>query len=348
MEKPIVTFIIPSYNYARYIEQCVHSIQKQTIKDIEIIVVNDGSTDNSKDIIDALARQDNRIVAIHKENAGVSAARNSAIDVAKGEYLVFVDADDFIAPEYAEYMLDIVKKTGAEFVLSTDWFTRAGELQTTNDEIVALNPEDATTLLLSPRVIVGSWNKMYKKSLFDDNNIRFNPNLFYGEGLRVITQIAQLAKCTGVGHRKVYYYRRSNDASACTKFNLGKMKNGLVSIDTIENDLTVRTPKVLKMIEYHRCQFYMGIVVRMQSAGMVKDNKAYYKVCLAHVRKHLWACLPQRGISLYKKSLLVGTAICPSIMARLDIWRRNRIKTNSVEEIDYRNSAGYMVFLGGE
>ena len=133
MNNTIVSFIIPSYNYARYIEQCVHSIQNQTVKDIEIIIVNDGSTDNSKEVIDALAQQDSRIVAIHKENAGVSAARNSAIDVAKGEYLVFVDADDFIALEYAEYMLDIANKTGAEFVISTDWFTRAGEPQTIND-----------------------------------------------------------------------------------------------------------------------------------------------------------------------------------------------------------------------
>ena len=342
MNNTIVSFIIPSYNYARYIEQCVHSIQNHTVKDIEIIIVNDGSTDNSKEVIDALAQQDSRIVAIHKENAGVSAARNSAIDVAKGEYLVFVDADDFIAPEYAEYMLDIANKTGAEFVISTDWFTRAGEPQTINDEIVALTPEDATTLLLSPRVIVGSCNKMYKKSLFVDNNIRFNPNLFYGEGLRVITQIAQLANCTGVGHRKVYYYRRSNDASACTKFNLEKMKNGLKSIDTIQNDLIIRTPKVLRMIEFHRCQFYMGIVVRMQAASMVKEYQEYYDECISYVREHVCSCMNQKGASLYKRSLLVGTAICPWIMAKLDIWRRNRIKANSVEEIDYKNSAGYL------
>lgn len=331
MMNPTISFIIPSYNFAKYISVCVQSILNQTYDKIEVIIVNDGSTDNSKEVIDKIAATDKRVFAIHKNNEGVSKARNAGIKASNGDYCVFVDADDYLAPDYAEYMLGLVRETGGEFCLSLDCFTKQGEQQTSKEQISSYSPEDATALLLSPRVIVGSWNKIFKKSFLLDNNLWFSSDLFYGEGLSFITSAAQCATCVGVGNRKVYYYRRNNYASATSKFNIDKYYNGLESIERIGRDLHFSGKKLMKMWSWHKCQFCMGAVVRMKSSGQVNKYIDFYNQNLSYVRKHSFSFLFTRGLPLYNKGILIGTAISPALMARLDDLRRQRIAVNSVE-----------------
>lgn len=333
MEKeynPLVTFVIPCYNVELYIEKCIRSILNQTYMNIEVIPVDDGSPDKSGEIIDKLSIEDNRVKPLHKENGGVSSARNVGIEAASGDYIVFVDGDDYIAPDYAAYMIDIAINNDAEFVLSQNCFTKEGENQIVEDFIKCITPEDATALLLSPRIVVGCWNKMFRRSLLKDNNIRFSTTQFYGEGLLFITTASQLANRVAVGNKKVYYYRRNNYSSACTKFNANNFYNGSSSIDIIEENLRITTPKVLKMIGFHRCQFKMGTVVRLLEAGKQKEYSEYYNECLSHVRKNTWSCLFVKGVSIYKKGLLVGTCISPWLMAKLDGLRRKNIESKSV------------------
>lgn len=205
--KLLVSIIIPAYNVEKYIEKCITSILEQTYTNIEVIIVDDGSTDNTGKIIDNISQHDSRIRILHKKNAGVSAARNSGIEASIGEYIVFVDGDDYIASDYIEYMLDLVKNTDSEFCLSTEYFVAKGENQTEKEQIKSLSPEEGTAFLLSPDVVVYSPNKIIKRSLIFDNNIRFSTDLFYGEGLTFVTTLAQISNSIGVGNRKVYYYR---------------------------------------------------------------------------------------------------------------------------------------------
>ncbi len=327
---PSISFIIPAYNFEKYIEQCILSICNQTHQNIEIIVINDGSTDKTGDIINRLASEDKRIIAIHKKNEGVSIARNYGIEHAKGEYIVFVDADDFISSDFAEYMLQLASNSNAEFCLSTECFTKLRETQTPTENFKIYSREDSTALLLSPKIIVGSWNKLYKRSLIIDKNIRFSSSLFYGEGLKFITDVSQNANCTCVGNRKVYFYRRNNYLSATSKFNIEKFYNGAAALDAIDNDLTIRTPKVISMLDWHKCQFRMGAVVRIEASNQRKNYEQYYNECLTYVRHHSWKSLFVNGVSSYKKMLLIGCCICPQLMARLDNIRRKRIASRSV------------------
>lgn len=327
---PLISFIIPSYNFADYIEGCVMSILAQTYPNIEVVVVNDGSTDNTKDIVDSLAAHDKRVVAVHKKNEGVSIARNYGIDICNGEYVVFVDADDYLASDYAQYMMDLVNKTGGEFCLSLNCFTRNNESQIEDDVIQSYSPDEAVALLLSPRVIVGSWNKIFKKNFLVEHSIRFSSSLFYGEGLRFITKAAQNSTCVGVGRRKIYYYRRNNYSSATSKFNIEKFYNGMESIEQIGKDLYTKDKLVWKMWEWHKCQFCMGIVIRMKSSNQIDRHTEYYKRNLSYLRKHAFKFLFINELPLYNKGILIGTAILPSLMAFLDDWRRRRIALRSV------------------
>lgn len=328
---PLISFIIPAYNVEKYIEKCVQSVARQTYENIEIIVVNDGSSDSTKELIDKLVVADARIKPVNILNKGVSEARNLGIQIAQGDYLVFVDADDYLAADYAEYMINLVRETNGDFCLSTCCYTKAGEDQSSKVTIDILSPEDATALLLSPRIIVGCWNKIFKKSFIIDNGLEFSTNLFYGEGLHFITKASQLANCVGVGNRKVYYYRRNNYSSATTKFNIDKIYNGIKALDMIEADLLIHSHKVITMLNLHKCLFRMGAVVRIRSYNKQKENKEDYKRYLSYIKIYIGHLLLKKSIPLYRKGLLIGCCISPTLMSVLDDVRRNRIAINSVE-----------------
>ena len=109
-ENPKISVILPVYNVEKYLRQCLDSVINQTYKNLEIILVNDGSTDNSGKICEEYALNDERIKVIHKENGGISSARNAAIDIAKGQYITFIDSDDDVELDYIDYLYDILKK----------------------------------------------------------------------------------------------------------------------------------------------------------------------------------------------------------------------------------------------
>ncbi|MDB8545635.1 glycosyltransferase [Turicibacter sanguinis] len=327
----LVSIIIPAYNVEKYIEKCITSILEQTYINIEVIIVNDGSTDNTGSIIDNISHRDSRVHIVHKKNTGVSSARNSGIEVSRGEYLVFVDGDDYLAPDYVEYMLSLIKNTDSDFCLSKCCYTKRDEMQTKSEYIEKLQPEDATALLLSPDVIVGCWNKIFKRSLIVDNNIWFSTTLFYGEGLTFITTIAQISKSVGVGNRKVYYYRRNNEASATTKFDINKLYNGEKALKNIGENFILDSPKINIMLKLHMCLFYLGVLVRIRANGVEKEYLKDYRRWTAYIRRNVWGLTFNREISTYRKLMLLGGCISPWVMMKLDNIRRSRISANSVD-----------------
>ena len=115
-DKPLISVIVPIYNTEKYLKKCLDSIINQTYKNLQIILIDDGSGDNSGEICDEYATKDSRIQVIHKQNAGVTAARNDGLDMATGDYIGFVDSDDWIEPNMYEEMMANLIKTGADFV----------------------------------------------------------------------------------------------------------------------------------------------------------------------------------------------------------------------------------------
>ena len=113
-ENPLISVIIPVYNVAKYLPRCLDSVYQQTYNNLEIILVDDGSTDNSLEICNQYAKQDKRIVVIHQENGGLSAARNSGMDHMQGEFFTFIDSDDWVTPDYCEVLFQAIKKSGAD------------------------------------------------------------------------------------------------------------------------------------------------------------------------------------------------------------------------------------------
>ena len=173
MEQDIlISVIVPVYNADKYLVRCVDSILNQTYSNLEIILVDDGAKDNSGAMCDDFARKDARIRVIHKENGGLSSARNAGIDIAKGEYFGFVDSDDWIEPEMYETMLTLARKNDAELVVAGRYDVDADTMEKT----VGLCPrqeEVISGIELLGRVFVwdncdsSSCDKLFHRSLYD-------------------------------------------------------------------------------------------------------------------------------------------------------------------------------------
>ena len=207
----MISIIIPVYNVAPYLDQCLESVINQTYTDWECILVNDGSTDNSGDICDSWAQKDNRIHVIHQNNSGVSVARNKGLDIARGEFITFIDSDDWIDKFFLESMFkhskdsDLVvsglirnyqNSTTAEYTpLYTEYFP-INEHQI--DKFVDLNKK---SLLFAPH------EKLYRADIINTYHIRFTIGCNYGEDLLFNYEYLQYVKNISTIAIALYHYR---------------------------------------------------------------------------------------------------------------------------------------------
>lgn len=220
---PIFSVIVPVYNVENQLEECIESILGQTFIDFELILVNDGSTDNSGMICDKYAQVDNRIVVIHKENGGVSSARNTGIDMAKGEYISFVDSDDYVEKNYLEELYN----PDVDMVLCNIKFIniKYGNhyiLQNKNNNIFNIDSK-VIEELINNRYISTVYSKSYKKSIIDLNNIRFNTEISLGEDTMFVADYLVSIKNLYISDIVVYNYIDYGSESL-SKFSIKKLQ----------------------------------------------------------------------------------------------------------------------------
>ena len=328
--KELVSIIVPMYNVEKYIEKCITSLLEQTYKNCEIIIVNDGSEDKSSEIVEKIATQNGNIKIINQKNSGVSVARNTGIENANGDYIIFVDADDYLAKDFVEYMVKLIKMNNSEFAYSISNFKKENEKETQNEFIKEISNEESVGLLLSPDVTVGCWNKIYKRDMLIKNNIFFRTDLFYGEGLFFIINVSKYAKNITIGNRKVYYYRRNNENSATTLFKIEKYYNGEKSLNLIGEKINLNNDYIKSMYLLHISTFYLGAIVKIIENNKKKEYKKEYKTWKKSLRDNLLYIIKSKYISLYRKIMLITGGICPYIIATLDKRRQKKNLKQSV------------------
>lgn len=215
---PLISIIIPAFNIEQYIERCLDSVIVQTYKNIEIIVVDDGSTDGTRKIIESYVRKDQRIQGIYKKNGGVSSARNQGIERARGDYIGFVDGDDMIESDMYEFLIDNAIKYGADishcgyqmvFPDRTDPYYGTGELR------LQTNKTGLIDLLKGDPVEPGLCNKLYKRNLFLD--ITIDINIHINEDLLMNYYLfSKSEKAVFQDEMKYHYMRRDGSATSRT------------------------------------------------------------------------------------------------------------------------------------
>lgn len=221
MDFPLVSIIVPIYNSQKYLSGCIESIRKQTYRNFELILVNDGSTDNSGSVCDDYAKLDARIIVRHLINGGVSYARNMGLEIIRGEWYCFVDADDIIAPNYLETLYQNAVKYDCAVSVCSHLKLRTREFKNVEKKngqaIIIETPEKCTkNFIFSDKASMEGmvWNKLYKTCMFGE--LRFNVSTKVNEDCLYILEVMKRCQKACMTEDKLYYWYIHDD-SACHK-----------------------------------------------------------------------------------------------------------------------------------
>ena len=325
--QPLVTVIIPIYNVGKFISKCVESVLHQTHDNLELILVDDGSPDDAGAVCDKYAETDKRIKVVHKENGGVSSARNAGLDIATGDYIIFIDGDDWVDIDHVEYLLHLCRSNDVSMSMSYGIHTADQNTGTDiEDRQQIVNGVDVAADLLYHKTIIGSYNKLFKRGLIRDNNVRFNEDLFIGEGFNFIVMCSQLSDKVATGNRKTYHYRLDNEESAMTKFNIDKIRNNDKALDAIQRDFMAQSRELDLAWNYARWLTSLSFAVWTRLAGAEGRYSEDYRKMLREVRTHALR-VTVSNVGVGKKVSAVLSFISPSLMIRmLELKRRRNVR----------------------
>ncbi|NJX15155.1 glycosyltransferase family 2 protein [Tamlana crocina] len=235
MSKPLISIIIPVFNSQEHLEKCLSSILNQTFKDFEIIIINDGSTDNSLSICESFEKNHNNIKIYSQNNAGVSIARNNGLDKASGSYICFVDSDDWLDEKFLEnfdYSIDSDLQMQGLII----WKEDGNKFETIKfpQKCISNNIIDAIELAEKNNIIRGPYVKLFKSSIIKTNNLNFNPDIAYGEDMIFVFEYLMHISTISITSYAGYYYAHRNNESLTNKyipFNMRfKFNNEIISL----------------------------------------------------------------------------------------------------------------------
>lgn len=277
-----VSIIVPLFNTEKYIEKCLECLVNQTLKDIEIIVINDGSTDNSITVVERFSNKDDRIIILNQENKLQGAARNLGIKKAKGEYIGFVDSDDWVDSDYFEKLYTLAKQYNSDIALATN--VRIGGRKKTKKRISIEKTEFVSDLQDKFNISKAlnnpcPTNKIYKASLLYDNNILFPEGVYCEDKLFVAQAIYFANSVVTVPKVNYYYFRRPDStihkaAKRSPKLLKDAKNNAKLSVIAFlrDNKININTDKYWAIKRVSR---FLGFVL-----FSIKENLNYERVCL--------------------------------------------------------------------
>ena len=217
----LISVIIPIYKVEEYLDECIVSVISQTYKNLEIILVDDGSPDNCPAMCDDWANKDKRIRVIHKENGGVASARNAGLKVATGEFIAFIDSDDWVAVGMYEMLLSAIKEHNADIVSCGINVVHNGKYQVMNTPTIIGDSAEILKLVYADTVYpVSAFNKLYRRSLWQD--LEF-PNLSIGEDAVATCVLVSKAKKIVQIDEPLYFYRIHNNSAMTASFSIKRM-----------------------------------------------------------------------------------------------------------------------------
>lgn len=286
-QNELVSIIVPVYNVAKYVGVCIKSLVSQTYKNIEILLVDDGSTDASGDICKEWAKRDARITYLYKENGGAASARNAALDRCRGKYITFVDSDDYIDNNYIEVLHSAIVENGADISIC-GWKNETGgtaaKSDTVKGNIVYSKTEAMNKLLYQEEFDTAMWAKLYKAHLFDA--IRFPEGNIY-EDIAIIYKVFDLVEKVVYTSYEGYHYLLRESGTTLKRFSVKKM-DLIDVVEEMEEFILERFPEV-------------------QSAMRSKFVRANFHIYLQIPREREFSSERmriERNIDKYRKSVL--------------------------------------------
>lgn len=300
-----VSIIVPVYKTEKYLKRCLDSLLNQTLEDIEIILVDDGSPDSAPALCDNAAKTDGRIKVIHKKNEGLGMARNTGMDAACGEYIGFVDSDDFVKTNMYEYLYNTAVRHNADLIISGTCYVGGNIFGKENEykeevffdkETIFETEGDRKKLLLGTagalpneerdcRYGASVCKNLYKRETVIKNNVRFLSEREYlsEDTLFNIDFITHIKKA--VGTEKVFYYYCRNGASLSKSYNPDRLRKSMIFVQILQKKLAAQIPGDEYVIYLKRLAQSLGRVLCSQEIMYALENKLPYRKLRGNLKK---------------------------------------------------------------
>ena len=278
--KPLLTVVIPVYNVEKYLKRCIESILIQEWKNYDILLVDDGSTDNSPQICDDYAKAYDFISVIHKKNGGLSAARNTGISHAEGEYVYFPDSDDWIEPNTFSDLAEVIESDQYDIISFNREFVKseADIIKSDSKQSKRLTGKEALVEMFSYGFITGFANdKIYRKALFTKNNIQFPVGKYY-EDLGTNYKLFLAAKKIYATNQKYYHYLIDNPDSITQSWNEKKFSDMFGFYKEVFYSDFVRSQLNKEELQISQLYYVNGLVHILASLYKSKLDKQYIEI----------------------------------------------------------------------
>ena len=283
---PLITIIVPVYNVEDFLAECIDSLLAQTYSNIEIIIVDDGSTDNSPVICELYAEKDQRIKVFHKNNSGQSCARNLGLDHANGDYIAFVDSDDFVSPFFIEHMYQRIVSDNSDIVFceyqevgDEELLHKVKRVNQVRDTVISDEVWQWESLYYM--FCVALWNKLYKAEIW--KNLRFKENK-YAEDNFAFTEYMKKVNLVSVLKEQLYYYRqrKNSEVHSYTLKNLDSIEARLERADYC---VSIKNKKIAKKILLRLSGSFLRAHSKLDMNNQATKNR-YYE--LLYIYKNLY------------------------------------------------------------
>jgi len=315
---PLINIIVPIYNVEQYLRKCIDSILSQTYTNLRVIFVDDGSSDNCGQICDEYAKTDDRVTIIHRQNGGLSAARNSGLDICEGEYVAFVDGDDYVVLDYIEFLYKLLKENSAD-ISQCGWY-----IEYSQNRIMDSSRKHTTFTLNSSQAIgslcyngiynVGAWGKLYKLKLF--KKVRFPEGRIF-EDTAVSYLLAEKSEKIAVNLTPKYYYVQRYDSIANGTVWAEKKYQLIEMGDEMASYITEHYPALSKAANVKR------VFVRLSTLSQMVNCNHYDKQRISEmkrvIKQYRWGVLLDKKASRRDKLGII--ALTPGFWFYFVVWK---------------------------
>lgn len=293
---PLISVIIPVYRTEKYLRKCVESVRAQTYPNLEIILIDDGSPDNCGKICDEYAAKDKRIRVVHQTNQGLSAARNAGLGIAKGEYVGFVDSDDYVEPDIYEYLYALITKENAAMAMCNICEDEGYHTKQQNKQPYVLIT--ALDIFKYGSIWVYAWNKLYRMSFV--SGLRFNTATSYGEDGLFNFEFMKKNALIALGNQAKYHYCYKQNPNALVSNFQPKHLNKIVLMDEClkyakQHNLTLFYRRASNAQLMHVTKWLYQI------ARSTEEDRASIEFLTAYIKKHFMRFIFARMISARMK-----------------------------------------------
>jgi glycosyltransferase involved in cell wall biosynthesis len=304
-----ISVIVPVYNTSKYLEKCIESILNQSLKEIEVICINDGSIDNSLEILEKFSKQDRRVKVINQINKGLTATRNIGLRLAKGKYIINIDSDDWIEKDYFENIYKKAKENNLDMVISDilfdfkDKIILKKDLEISDEKIIT--GKEYMKVFFKNGGLGYSWNKLIKREIYSKNNIYFNEAIFAIEDVEFITRLSYFLKKIGKINKAFYHYRQGEN-NGSKKIILKNIDDKIVAYNSMLKFYTLKMEdNIIKKIKKEKDIQLIYEIVKLDYRHL-QNYELREKRVLEEVKKDKKIIKKETDNYLYSQILLVN------------------------------------------